>query len=319
MTQHDSEPAVVAVVAAYRPSPSLVDTVRELLTQVSHIVVVDDGSPATAEPVLEELAAVGATVLRQPTNSGIAAALNAGVEKARAQWNPEFFLTLDQDSSPTGQYVRLALDTYRRAMAAHLRVGFITAAAYSGHPVPLLHRKGPFIQPFDPMQSGFLIPSSTLERVGPFEEGLFIDGVDSEFTMRTRGAGLAVIVGEGCQIEHDLGEREPSTLFGRPLRIFGREVSYNYHSPSRVYYICRNGTLLTRRYGLKDPGWVGRRLVEELKAHVLRFAFSPGRLKLAQAAAAGFTDALRGVTGRIPAELEQQLLRERAGRRVPPQ
>ncbi|MCO4274862.1 glycosyltransferase [Pseudarthrobacter sp. HLT3-5] len=309
MTQHDTEPSVVAVVAAFGPSVSLVGTVRDLLNQVSHVVVVDDGSPITAGPVLKELIDAGATVVRQPRNSGIAAALNAGIDEARAQWDPDFFLTLDQDSSPTEQYVRLALDTYRRALTAGHRVGFITASEYSGHPVPVLHGKGPFTQPFDPMQSGFLIPRSTLDYVGPFEEGLFIDGVDSEYTMRTRAAGLAVLVGEGCEIEHDLGEREPSTLFGRPVRILGREISYNYHSPSRVYYICRNGTLLTRRYLLKDPGWVARRLVEEFKAHLLRFAFSPGRLKLANAAVTGFRDALRGTTGRIPDELEQRLLR----------
>lgn len=309
LTQHDAEPTVVAVIAAYGPSSALVGTVRTLLTQVRNAVVVDDGSPASAEPVLAELAAAGAIIVRQPRNSGIAAALNAGVEKARTLWNPDFYLTLDQDSSPTPQYVRSGLDTYSGAAAAGLQVGFVTASSYSGHPIPVLSGKGPFIQPFDPMQSGFLIPRSTLDIVGPFEEGLFIDGVDSEYTMRTRAAGLTVLVGEGCEIEHDLGEREASTLFGRPVTILGREISYNYHSPSRVYYICRNGTVLTRRYLFKDPAWVARRLMEELKAHLLRFAFSPGRPKLAYAAVAGFRDALRGVSGRIPAELERRLLR----------
>jgi hypothetical protein len=47
--------------------------------------------------------------------------------------------------------------------------------------------------------------------------------------------------------------------------------------------------------------------VEELKAHILRFTFSPGRTKLLHAAAAGFSDALRGSTGRIPAQLERRL------------
>lgn len=309
MTQHDSESQVVAVVAAFGPSLSLVQTVRELLNQVSQVVVVDDGSPITSESVLQELTGAGAIVVRQGLNSGIAAALNAGVEEARAKWDPDFFLTLDQDSSPTQHYVRLALDTYHRAAAAGHRVGFITASKYSGHPIPVLSGKGSFIQPFDPMQSGFLIPRSTLDLVGPFEEGLFIDGVDSEYTMRTRAAGLTVLVGEGCEIEHDLGEREASTLFGRPVTILGRKISYNYHSPSRVYYICRNGTVLTRRYLFKDPAWVARRLIEELKAHLLRFAFSPGRPKLAYAAVAGFRDALRGASGRIPPGLERRLLR----------
>ena len=304
---NDPSPLVVAVIAAYRPDPSLTDTVRALQQQVGQVVVVDDGSPAGSEAVLAGLAEAGALVVRQEKNSGIAAALNAGLVEARAHWNPEFFLTLDQDSRPTGDYVSRGLATYARATAAGVVVGFVTAASYSGHPIPVLHADGGFVHAFDPMQSGFLIPRSTVDRLGPFEEALFIDGVDSEFTMRTRAAGLAVLVGEGCDIAHDLGQREPGRLFGRPLRVLGREISYNYHSPSRVYYICRNGTLLTLRYVRRYPGWVLRRLVEELKAHVLRFTFSRGRSKLLRAAAAGFADAFRGATGRIPSELEQRL------------
>ncbi|MDQ0820225.1 rhamnosyltransferase [Arthrobacter sp. V4I6] len=307
MTLNDPTPTVVAVVAAYRPDPSLAGTVRSLLEQVSHVVVVDDGSPAGSEEVLAALADAGATVVRQSENTGIAAALNAGVAAARSRWNPDFFLTLDQDSQPADDYVRRGLTGFARATSAGIAVGFVTAASYSGHPIPVLHRHGEFVHAFDPMQSGFLIPRSTVENVGPFEEDLFIDGVDSEFTMRTRTAGLAVLVGAGCDMVHDLGQRQPGRLFGRPLKILGRDISYNYHSPSRVYYIARNGTLLTRRYLLKDPRWVLRRLLEECKAHLLRFAFSSGRAGLLKAAAAGFRDALRGTTGRIPADLERRL------------
>ena len=307
MTLNDPTRTVVAVVAAYRPDPSLAGTVRSLLEQVSHVVVVDDGSPAGSDQVLAAVADAGATVVRQPENTGIAAALNAGVAAARSRWNPDFFLTLDQDSQPTDEYVRRGLAAFDQATSGGIAVGFITAASYSGHPIPVLPGHGDFVHAFDPMQSGFLIPRSTVERVGPFEEDLFIDGVDSEFTMRTRTAGLAVLVGPGCDIAHDLGQRRPGRLFGRPVKILGRDMSYNYHSPSRVYYIARNGTLLTRRYLLKDPRWVLRRLVEECKAHLLRFAFSPGRASLLKAAAAGFRDACRGTTGRIPADLERRL------------
>ena len=308
MTLNDPTRTVVAVVAAYRPDPSLTGTVRTLLEQVSHVVVVDDGSPAGSEPVLAAVADAGATVVRQPENTGIAAALNTGVAAARARWNPDFFLTLDQDSQPTDEYVRRGLASFDQATSDGIAVGFVTAASYSGHPIPVLPgHGGGVVHAFDPMQSGFLIPRSTVEKIGPFEEDLFIDGVDSEFTMRTRTAGLAVLVGPGCDIAHDLGQRRPGLLFGRPVKVLGRDMSYNYHSPSRVYYIARNGTVLTRRYLLKDPRWVLRRLIEEFKAHLLRFAFSPGRASLVKAAAAGFRDALRGTTGRIPADLERRL------------
>jgi rhamnosyltransferase len=303
----DPHPRTAAVIAAYSPAEALVEAVRQLTTQLDHVVVVDDGSPGNSGPVFARLAELGATVLHQGANRGIAAALNTGIRTARENWSPDFVLTLDQDSLITGRYVELALRTYSEAQAAGLVVGFVCAASYSGHAVPTIPSHDGFVHAFDPMQSGFMIPRSTLDRIGSFDEGLFIDGVDSEFTMRSRTAGLAVLVGAGCDIEHDLGQRQPGTLLGRPVKIGGTPVSYNYHSPSRVYYICRNGTILTRRYALKAPKWVLRRLVEELKAHVLRFAFSPGRGSLLRAAARGFADGARGVTGRIPENLERRV------------
>ena len=62
---NDPSPSVVAVIAAYRPDPSLTDTVRALQQQVQHVVVVDDGSPAGSESVLAGLAEAGALVVRQ--------------------------------------------------------------------------------------------------------------------------------------------------------------------------------------------------------------------------------------------------------------
>lgn len=307
MSSSNSSGRTAAVIAAYSPPDALLEAVRQLGLQLDHIVVVDDGSPEASTPVFARLAELGATVIHQGSNQGIAAALNAGIQTASEKWAPDFFLTLDQDSLVNAQYVELAQRTYANARAAGLDVAFTCAASYSGHPVPTLPSQDGFLHAFDPMQSGFMIPASTFDRIGTFDEGLFIDGVDSEFTMRARSAKLAVIVGAGCDIEHDLGQRRPGTLMGHPVRIGNLALSYNYHSPTRVYYICRNGTILTRRYALTAPRWVARRLLEELKAHLLRFAFSPGKIPLLRAAAYGFLHGARGVSGRIPADLERRI------------
>ncbi len=299
----------MAVVAAYRPGPALRENIAGIARQVSRVVVVDDGSPAGSEELFAELRAEGVTVVTQPSNKGIAAALNTGIVHVRDESEPDYFLTFDQDSLPGPGYVAAAVDTCRRAQLAGLRVGFISASSYSGHPIPVRGVEAGFVRAFDPMQSGFLIPRATLDEVGLFDEGLFIDGVDSEYTMRTRSAGLEVLVGDGCEIQHDLGQREPAVLLGRPVRIMGRDISYNYHSPGRVYYICRNGTALSLRYVRKDPQWVFRRLIEEAKAHTLRLAFSRGRGKLVRAAVSGFRDAVRGGTGPIPPALDEKLNR----------
>lgn len=298
---------VVAIVASYRPEADLVHTAVELARRFDHVVVVDDGSPAEFSGRLDEIEATGVTVLRRPKNAGIAASLNAGIRHAEENWRPDFFVTFDQDSVPVDDYADRALTTFLRARAAGRRVGFVVASSYSGHPVPTRGEVDGFAVAFDPMQSGFVIPRETIAMIGPLDEGLVIDGVDSEYTARARAAGLDVLVGAGCDIRHQLGRRDPVRLFGRPLRVLGRELGYNYHSPRRVYYIARNGTTLTRRYLMTDPSWVLRRLGEETKAHVLRLAFSPNRRAIVVAMLAGYRDSIRGKAGVIPEELVRRL------------
>ncbi|SMG12565.1 glycosyltransferase [Agreia pratensis] len=307
MSAESRASGVAAIVASYRPDAELVATAISLAEQFEHVVIVDDGSPAEFADRLDAIEATGVRVIRRPQNAGIAATLNAGIRDAEKSWRPDFFVTFDQDSVPVADYADRALSTFRRARAAGRRVGFVVASSYSGHSVHVRGNIAGFAVAFDPMQSGFVIARETIETIGHLDEGLVIDGVDSEYTARVRAAGLDVLVGAGCDIRHQLGRRDPARLFGRPLRVLGREISYNYHSPKRVYYIARNGTTLTRRYLVKDPSWVLRRLGEETKAHLLRLAFSPNRRAIAAAMVAGYRDSFRGRDGLVPPSLSRRL------------
>ena len=76
--------AIWGVMSTFRPNQDVVGTVRGALDQLDGLIVVDDGSGSAAHTVLESLADLGATVLRQDSNTGIAAALNRGVAHAFA-------------------------------------------------------------------------------------------------------------------------------------------------------------------------------------------------------------------------------------------
>jgi rhamnosyltransferase len=293
---------VAAVIAAYNPDDDLLGNATAISQQVDELVVVDDSSTSPTSPaIFEQLRARGIAVLHQPGNSGIAAALNRGM--AELSVAPDFILTFDQDSLPVEDYVSRALDTYERATTSGLKVGFVCPESFSGHKVPTQGLSNGFPEAFDPMQSGFVIPASTFTAIGNFDAGFFIDCVDSEFTARARAAGYSVIVGGGCEVGHQLGARIPAKVLGRPIRLRGFEVSFNYYSPFRMYYIMRNGTTLVRRYWRTNPAWILRRLAEEFKAQLLRFSFSPDRKYLTIAAWEGFLDSCRGKQGRISQEL----------------
>jgi rhamnosyltransferase len=299
MSEERFEPTIAAIVTSFNPSSDLIDHVRGLKTVVAHVLVVDDGSTVDPAVILRTLEEDGITVVRLPRNSGIATALNEGIRRARALWEPDWILTMDQDSTLDDSYTRNALRTARDVLATGMRPGLVSPESHNGKPVKVLNGSERPLQAFDPMQSGCLIPVSVLDEVGLFDESLFIDCVDTDFNLRIRAAGYSTPVGVGCNIKHSLGETRPMTLMGRPVRVGGRDFQILYHSPVRVYYITRNIWVMVRRYFSRNPVWMMRRLWMEIESNLVRLAFGPRRAKFGHAWLIGIRDAVALDLGKI--------------------
>ncbi|WP_240720844.1 glycosyltransferase [Pseudarthrobacter sp. NamE2] len=297
---HQSDARVVAIISAFHPPADLPVRVQALNAQVLHTVVVDDGSDATGKnPVLQELEALGCTVIRMPGNVGIAAALNKGIEAALAAWSPDFVVTLDQDSALDEGYIAAALHTYFEAKAQGVEAGLVSAESHNGLHVPLLTRRAEFPEAFDPLQSGALIPVTTLKVVGVLDERLFIDCVDSEFNLRVRSHGLATLIGKGCNMTHALGHAQPMMLLGWHVSVLGVKRHVHSHPPFRVYYMTRNSIYLWRQYGARFPGWLVRRLRFQLESDIFRLLYGANRKGQLRAFVRGCWDGWLGRLGKI--------------------
>ena len=264
---------VVAVIPAYEPGPNLVDLVRCLSEQVTTVVVVDDGSPTW--PDIPQRAAV---VVRHDNNRGIAAALNTGIREALTDADALAVLTVDQDSQLPARFVRRLLDTWRDAESAGVRVGLVAPQKVTGQPDQRPGRP--------PIQSGQLIPVTTLRRVGDFDARLFIDGVDDDYALRCLDAGLALVVAEGLTIGHRLGATHDVT-------IAGRTVTLTRSAPFRYYYLTRNRLWLVRRNARRHPRWAVAQAFGLLRHLVVVQTLVPDRHARADAVWRGVRDALR--------------------------
>lgn len=291
---------VVAVISSYRPPPSLVQNVLALRHQVAAVVVADDGSGDTATDVLAQVTAAGADVLPRATNDGIAVTLNEGIRRARDRYGADWILTLDQDTTLQADYVVKLLDTAGRAMQDGLPLGAVSYAQQNSRPIALSGHAAGYGVAFDPMQSGLLIPTATLDRIGPLRDDLFIDWVDTEFNQRMRAAGLLVLAAEGTDIRHSLGDMRPLAFFGRPIAPRGRQLSVAYHPPVRAYYMARNGLLVARHTLRSAPRWTVSRLAHDAVGHAARVLVGPQRLELLLALVHGLADGIRGRAGKIP-------------------
>ncbi len=296
---------VCAVVSAFNPDPETVDNIKWLLRYVSKVVVVDDGSPGNVVDALAALEELGAVVIRLPENSGIAKALNTGIREARERWNPKWTVTMDQDSRFSGDYIAAALIT-AESSSDPASIGMVCAESHNHAPLPTLRGDGE-PQIFDPMTSGSLVRSTVFDSVGYLDEDFFIDCVDSEFNARLREHGFRALAGRGCNLEHSLGNARPMRILGWHARIGQKKLYVYYHAPFRVYYITRNSLVLARRFAMKQPVWVLRRIYMEIQSHIVRFGFGPNRRKHLIAALAGIRDARRQHMGKIDETLASRL------------
>jgi rhamnosyltransferase len=98
-----------------------------------------------------------------------------------------------------------------------------------------------------------------LNRLGPHDEGLAVDHVDTDYCLRARRAGLHVYCHGDYSFGHRIGQRQRFSVLGLQMQAGG-------HGAKRRYMIGRNTTWLARRSLLREPGFsllCGLRLVYE--------------------------------------------------------
>lgn len=283
---------VAVVFTTFHPSESFVDVVRSLRADFP-VIVADDGTEGPS-PVLDAVESLGAVVIRQPENLGIAAALNTGLHAAFARGSG-FAITFDQDSTPRRDTVEVV-----RAAFAELHESPQVAAVVPGRFADVTQTSGRGAHPDARrvIQSGMMLSAKSFEELGDFDEGLFIDLVDTEYELRIISSGRRIVAAP-TRIGHELGR----TLGLRPFGTLPPTVTTMASTPFRYYYRARNRVLITRRYFTALPARTARDLLVDLAYFALILTSARPRRAMALVLARGFRDGFRGRGGRMPAEI----------------
>ena len=301
----------VAVIPVHDAPSDFLDRLAVVQRQVALVVIVDDGSETPL--LVDEHLLPGVVVIRQH-NLGIAAALNTGITRARALVPAvETYLTLDQDSLISPNYVNAATSELRIAESSGGRVGAICAEQFNDWQPSFTVAPDGSRHVLAVAQSGMLIPDHVLQEFGPFREDLFIDCVDTEFVLRLAREGVPVIAGRGCRMEHEVGETILLTVFGRPLKVGGRRRSLPHHSAVRRYFITRNRLLIYPSFASTAPAWLFKDSLREVRTLVLSLLFGPEKGLQARATLAGLVDGLAGRSGPLSERRSRQLISSARG------
>jgi rhamnosyltransferase len=234
--------SVCAIVVTYCIGARIFDCINSVIGQVGAIIIVDNGS---GNDTLAALQLLGARpqirVIYNPTNLGIAAALNQGVRCA-VQQGYRWVLTMDHDSEATPGMVEKLLHAYN---TLGKQIGIVAASPFDTN-TRMFQRADidPAVQYVFTkavISSGSLIDITVFHKIGFFNEALFIYYVDDDFCLRVFRSGLKIVLCCEALLLHREGSKVIK-YFGRWRLIYDRQVK------EAKYYIARNGVYLALKY-----------------------------------------------------------------------
>jgi rhamnosyltransferase len=290
MTASPLRDQICAVIVAFNPGQDFRDCAPRISGQVGGVIIVDNSTDAKAAGAVRNTAgACGAELLPLGKNMGVAAALNAGIERA-AQRGFAYALLLDQDTIPHHDMAERLLATWQSASLQFQPEGGHVAMVGTN---PLRFKGSKGGSPPGTNQdwslsktlitSGCLISITVFRSIGPFLETLFIDLVDTEYCLRAGSRGFQIVAVGRPVMDHKIGT--PSAHW-----LGWRTAHTSNHPPVRRYYMSRNLILLLRKYFTDEPWYMTFTAWSWVKSTVLMLLFESNRGAKLKALAAGIID-----------------------------
>lgn len=280
-----------AVVVTYYPDEGFPIRLKSVLAQFPKVIVIDNGSQGAASDLLyTESLFPNVFVHMNPTNFGIAAALNQGAELAR-QHGFDWLVTLDQDTSIFPEMLTTLFDVYEKSGGGDVLIGGNYWDAHGKRNFIQCNKSArrPFVERKTLITSGTLAPLSLFKVIGFFREDYFIDSVDHEFCLRARRQGFRILISCLPVMSHSIGAYVENAGWLRRL------LSFN-HSPVRKYFIARNTIATVKLYFLQEPAWSLRQVWRLLSDFASILIFESDKVEKATAFIVGI---IHGVTGKM--------------------
>jgi rhamnosyltransferase len=250
------------VTIIYHPDEKTLDNLRSYASFPGPVYVIDnsEGEPG---PIARAIGGLSYVIyLHDGQNKGLGARLNQACTLALAA-GCDRILTMDQDSFFDSALLRRYLECAdafpEKEKVAMFGVGYGKEATgvddCAASEIKQL------------ITSGSLLNLSLFAPVGKFDESLFIDGVDTDYCLKSRAAGFRLVCFDHIVLDHRIG----LVSYHRSLKS-GTVTPRSLHSPVRLYYMTRNYFYLRSKYQRQFPVDLGehrRDLLIRIKNNLL--------------------------------------------------
>lgn len=297
---------VAALVVGYMPDRPVLDRLLlSLLAEAEAVFLLDNGG---SQAYLSDLPVERARVryIDMGGNAGLGAALNRGMQEARAA-GLRYVITFDQDSAPPDGMPQALLGAMQTQLQAGISCAAVAPLFYDRREkqircFPLYRERhgqihvtpGEKAEPLHEVDvlitSGMLVDSDAWAEGLHYEEGLMVDYTDTDWCFRARAAGKRLFVCAQVRMPHALSDTPP-------VRVLG--VHLLRYSPLRRYYYFRNTAYFVRR---PYVSWAWRRrLLAGLPVRLVsNLVLDEQPFRSLRLSLTGFWHGLRGRLGPYP-------------------
>ena len=237
---------VAAIIVSYNPDNNLLDSVNLLINQVEKIIIVDNGSENKKKKdinLIKDIDKQKINVISNEENLGIATALNIGVKQALKD-GYDWVLTMDQDSKASSNMIEKMLEVYNnidkteRDNILSIFPNFVDERVQS---IEENSNMDSYEYVDADITSGNLLKAEVFDKVGFFDDSLFIDLVDTDFCMRLNEKNIKMIKVRDAILYHSLGE-------SKSVKSGFLKFNTSNHSALRRYYMTRNRFYTWEKY-----------------------------------------------------------------------
>lgn len=259
-------PTIIAVAVTYNIGRDFIAYAESALSQVTHMIIVDNGSDDLTPLHHLQQRHTHLTLLYNDDNLGLSKAQNIGITHAFTHHTPDYILLLDDDSELAPTMIEQML-TGLQANPNAENIGLITPQIIDRHAdrsYPCLletsrvsfERRDISVPPFSDepyieglfvaLASGSLIKREVFETIGLMNEQFFIDFIDWDFALRLQKSGYNILCTPAALMYHSIGKRSQKTFAGRSF-------STTNHSPQRRYSMAKNRIIFWKQHCLTRP------------------------------------------------------------------
>jgi rhamnosyltransferase len=230
---------VDALLVTYNPDiVKLEDNLLSVLSQVNRIIMYDNNSKNIdkIKEIVHKFSRI--QLIINTSNLGLSICYNNGIKDYLNE--SEFVLIMDQDSKFDRDYVCKLLNYYQSGIG-------ILIGSYSNS-----ISKGNAQYSKFAINSGSLIYKKVFDNNIRYDESLFLDLVDIDFSIQLRNFNLKILNVDNIKYTHTIGD---ST---------NNKFTYN-HNYIRKFLICKNTILVAKKYTKFKYRLFGINLIEHLK------------------------------------------------------